>query len=372
MRWNDQYDKPSLFQRDFLEKRGCLETFNMKKKVVIAGNIILDIVKMIDVWPERGMLANVVEINRAVGGCVCNTGIDLKTMDKEVTVCAYGKVGEDEYGQWLLEFMKDKGVDVTNVKKTGGRCTASTDVMTVRSTGERTFFHVGGADEIFSYNDIDIDALDCDLFHLGYLLLLNSLDEECPEYGTKAAKLLHDVQEKGIKTSIDLVSDQNGRFAKLVPPALKYCNYIVINEIEGGMLSGISSRETNGALNFENLEMICRKIMEMGVQDAVVIHSPEMSCSLDSKGVFTVLPSLSLPDGYIVGAVGAGDAFCAGMLYAFINDMDMSQGMRIASCSAACNLAARDSVGGAKSLEEILKIEKQYKRRILNVNQKTV
>lgn len=335
----------------------------MKKKIAIAGNILLDIVKKIDLWPEKGMLVNITESARAVGGCVCNTGIDLKTLDKELEVNAYGLVGKDEYGEWVTRFMREKGLDVSGVRRTEDLPTAYTDVMTVKDTGERTFFHARGANVRFSEGDIDVETLDCDLFHLGYLLLLDGMDAEDSVYGTKAAKLLHDVQAKGIRTSIDLVSDQSGRFEKVVPPALKYCDYIVINEVEGGMLTGIPPRGEKGEILYGNLEKICEEILRMGVKDTVVIHFPEASCSLQRDKKFTTVPSLQLPKGYIVGSVGAGDAFCAGMLYAFVADMGMSDGMKLASCAAACNLSAADSVSGARSLEETRKLENQYKRR---------
>lgn len=51
---------------------------NNSKGIVVAGNIIVDIVKTVDCYPEIGMLANVSSVSRAVGGCVSNTGIDLK------------------------------------------------------------------------------------------------------------------------------------------------------------------------------------------------------------------------------------------------------------------------------------------------------
>lgn len=335
----------------------------MKKQVAIAGNILLDVVKRIDAWPNEGMLVNISNETRAVGGCVCNTGIDLKVLAPQTDVVAYGKVGDDEYGKWVLGQMQEKGIDVSRVAKSASRPTSYTDVMSVETTGQRTFFHARGANAEFSCADIDVEKLDCDLFHLGYLLLLDEMDSADAIYDTKAARLLHDVQAKGIKACIDLVSDQSGKFKNIVPPALKYCNYAVINEVEGGMLTETDARNTDGTPNCERLKEICQKIMQMGVRDAVVIHCPELSCALEASGNFTVVPSLQIPRESIVSTVGAGDAFCAGMLYAFINNMNMTDGMRLASCVAACNLFAADSVSGAKSLDDVLELEKKYQRR---------
>ena len=335
----------------------------MKNKIAFVGSIIVDLVKTIDVWPQKGMLVTIAGTERAVGGLVCNTAVDIKTMDEIVEVVAYGKVGDDEYGEWALDFLKNKGIDVSNVRKTNQKETSYTDVMTLDGSGERTFFHYRGANADFLIDDVDLDTLDCDLLHMGYLLALDGIDEKDDEYGTKSARFLHAVQQKGIKTSIDVVSDQNGRFEEKVAPVLKYCDYIVINEIEGGMLCDVPPRDAEGNLNLGNLHKICKSLKERGVKDTVVLHCPELSCAMDGNGEFYTLNSFDLPKDYIVGTVGAGDAFCAGMLYSFLKGYDVQKGMQLASCSAVCNLSAKNSVDGARSLNEILKVENTFLRR---------
>ena len=333
------------------------------KKIAFVGSIIVDLVKTIDVWPDKGMLVTIGGTERAVGGLVCNTAVDIKTMDESLEVKAFGKVGKDEYGDWALNFLKGKGIDVSSVKRSDCKATSYTDVMTLEGSGERTFFHYRGANAEFTIDDIEVDSLDCDILHLGYLLALDVIDAKDEEYGTKSARLLHDVQQKGIKTCIDVVSDQNGKFLEKVAPVLKYCDYIVINEIEGGMLCDIPPRKENGELLIENLQKICNELKAKGVRDTVVLHCPELSCAVDGKGEFYTLNSFDVPKDYIVGTVGAGDAFCAGMLYSFLNGYDVQKGMKLASCSAVCNLSARNSIGGARVLDKILEIENRFERR---------
>ena len=116
----------------------------------------------------------------------------------------------------------------------------------------------------------------------------------------------------------------------------------------------------------------CRLVLDMHEVDTSVVKCVELVVS--ASGSFVVRDTLEVDEfasGYvvdvpredIVGTVGAGDAFCAGMLYAFINHMNMTDGMRLASCVAACNLASADSVSGAKNLDDVLELEKKYQRR---------
>lgn len=338
------------------------EMKQMAQRVTLAGNIIVDNVKTITEWPAKGMLVPITNVTRAPGGAVPNSGIDLKTLDPSVEVCALGKVGTDDAGDFVRGFMREKGLDVSFVQGVDGVPTTFTDVMTVASTGERTFFNMHGADSALTPDDVDPSTLGCDIFHLGYLLLLDGLDAEDGEYGTKAARLLAKVQSAGIKTSLDIVSEQSDRFTRIVRPALKHCDYVVINEVEGSLATGVSALGADGKPAVANLRSVCEALFSLGVKERVVVHCPEMSVSLDRAGRFSVVPSLQLPSGWIRGSVGAGDAFCAGMLYSFLKGMSAEEGMRLASCVAAMNLAAPDSVSGARGLDETMSLEKRFSR----------
>ena len=331
-------------------------------KITFAGNILVDSVKTISVWPEQGMLAPITSLRRSVGGSVCNTGIDLKTLDPSVAVKALGKVGRDENGDFALAFLRDRGVDVAGVARADAP-TTFTDVMSVETTGQRTFFNMHGADSQLTPDDIDPDRLDCDIFHLGYLLLLDGLDAPDGEYGTKAARLLAKVRAAGVKTSVDIVSEKSERFARIVRPALKQCDYLIVNEIEGAQATGLPCRDASGRVTAGALDAIAARLFELGVRERVVLHCPEMGLARDAAGRVATVPSLDLPGDWIRGSVGAGDAFCAGMLYSLLRGMDAEEGLRLASCAAAANLASVDATGGALPLAETWELETKFKRK---------
>ncbi len=334
----------------------------MQKGIAVAGNLITDIIKIVDVYPAEGMLCNISSEERGVGGCVCNTAIDLALLDSSLPVYAIGKVGADDKGDYLLSRLNECGVYTSGVKR-GGAMTAYTDVMTVQSTGARTFFHARGANAGFCPQDIDWDSLSCDILHIGYALLLDCFDAPDSEYGTVLARTLAKARSMGIKTSIDVVSEHSDRFKRLVTPCLPHCDYIIINEIEGGLVSGLPARGEDGALITENLKKICEFFLEQGVKELVCLHFPEGGVSLSASGEYAAAGSLSLPEGYIKGTVGAGDAFCAGMLYSLYKGYDQEYSLRVASCAAACNLSRADSVSGMRGIDATMELDKQYGRK---------
>lgn len=323
-------------------------------RIVFAGSILTDNVKIISDWPEKGMLVQVKSLRRAVGGSVCNSGIDLKKLDPSLEVRALGKVGDDDAGDFVLATLEESGLDTSLVMREKGVPTSFTDVMTLESTGERTFFNMHGADSRLTPDEVDVAGLKADIFHFGYLLLLDGMDAPDEEYGTKAARLLAKVRAAGIKTSIDIVSEKSERFRRVVLPALKYCDYAIINEVEGALATGVDEHDLKG---------ICRALFDLGVKERVVVHCPEVGVSMDKRGGYCAVGSLELPSGWIRGSVGAGDAFCAGMLYSIMKDLDPELSLRLASAAAALNLSVSDSISAAASFEATMELDGRFGRR---------
>lgn len=335
----------------------------MKKGICCAGNMIVDITYPIETWPRQNELTHITEgIQSSTGGSVCNTITDLARLDPLLRLKASGFAGHDAEGDFLMgELGKYPNIDLSMVRRDGR--TSFTAVMSNNQTKERTFFQHAGANAFYCEEHIDWDNLDVDIFHIGYILLLPALDAWDVEYGTKMARLLHRVQQKGIKTSIDVVSESGDRFGRLVTPALKYSDYCIINELEAQRITGIMLRDETDLLYEENMPAALRKLKEMGVSTWAVMHCPELGCGVDENGNYHVFPSLQLPKGWIKGTVGAGDAFCAGILYAAEMGMPMYEALRLGACSAAASLSEVSASGGVSTVLEVLELHSRFGTR---------
>ena len=324
-----------------------------ERGITIAGTTLVDIVKSIDQYPRAGMLVNIRDIDYSVGGCAPNTAINLAKIDRRIPISVIGKVGTDENGRYIVSTLQKHGINVSKMCFTSQSPTSFCDVMSIPS-GERTFFHKKGANAEFGPDDIDIESLNCNIFHIGYILLLDLFDQKDKQYGTVMARFLNKVQKKGIKTSVDLVSSSAGDYGEKVIPVLKYCNYVIINEIECCGIWEIDPRHADGSINVDNVRLAMQKCIDAGVNDRVVVHCKEACFMLDCKGRFTQVPSLKIPPEAIKGTVGAGDAFCAGCLYGIYNNYTDTQILEFASAAAACNLLEANAVDGMKPRNEIL------------------
>ena len=334
-----------------------------KSGITVAGNMILDVVKNIDKYPEQGMLAYVSSAKRAIGGCAPNTATDLAVIDSTLPVSVMGRVGDDEYGRFLINKLRSKGVGVSDVIVSENSDTSFTDVMSL-PTGERTFFNAKGANAEFSPDDIDISSLRCKIFHIGYILLLDEFDKPDKEYGTAMARFLKDVHDLGIKTSVDVVSSSNvNEYKAKILPVMPYTDYLIINETEICTIWGYNPRKADGSLDVDVVRLAMENTMKQGVNEKVIIHAKEACFCLDKSGEFTKLGSLKIPSELIEGSVGAGDAFCAGSLYGIYNGFGDMEILEFASAAAACNLFSENSVDGMRNKKEIYKLAESYERR---------
>lgn len=323
-----------------------------KKGIAVAGNMIVDLLYPVMGFAKPGELSKICgDVSRSTGGAVCNNIMDLASLDPELPLVALGRVGDDAEGAYVLEKLREfPNIDLQHVKV--GGTTAFSLVLADGITKQRTFYGYSGANAVFCEEDIPWDQLDVEMLHIGYILLLDALDEEDSQYGTKMAKLLHTAQAHGIKTSIDVVSEAGERFRKLVCPALRYTDYCVINEVEASATTGIELRTEDGTLLKENFPAALRKLKEMGVSTWAVIHCPELGMGLDENNNLVEVPSLKLPKGWIAGTVGAGDAFCSGVTYAAWKGQDLKSAIELGTASAACSLSQPGATEGMRTEAE--------------------
>lgn len=330
----------------------------MNNKILVAGNILVDYLYPITGYPERGHLTNITDIGKSVGGSVCNTGIDLKKLMPDTTICALGIVGQDDSGDYAVNTMTEAGMDCSLIRRSGA--TAFTAVMSDTISRERTFFTYCGANAQFSEDSFSWDEIDCDIMHVAYILLLESLDREDEVYGTKMARLLAHAKERGIRTSIDVVSEEGERFMKIVPPALKYTDICCINEIEASRTTGVPIRDENGNLLYQNIKPLLRALFDLGVGEWAIIHCPEGGFGMDKAGNYAQCGQIYTPDGFIQGKVGAGDAFCAGVLAAAHRGESLDYALLLGNAAATQSLAAPGATEAMKTVEEVMQTAREF------------
>jgi sugar/nucleoside kinase (ribokinase family) len=332
--------------------------------ILAGGNWIVDKLKIIDTYPQQDALANILSQSVGNGGSPFNVLMDLAKLGAKFSLAGIGLVGRDSEGAWILEQCGKHGIDVAQLRAHEEAPTSCTDVMTVQATGRRTFFHQRGANAFLVPSHFDFAVSRARIFHLGYLLLLDGLDQPDAAFGTIAARLLDQAGKSGIKTSIDVVSEDSQRFASVVLPALRHVDYCILNEFEIERTTGIATRP-NGEIDLTAVNVASRQLLAAGVREWVVVHFPEGASALGHDGIFRVQGSLRIPQPEIVSTVGGGDAFAAGVLYGLHENEPMETALRYGVASAASCLMGIGTSDGVRPLAECLQLESAFGSRDL-------
>ena len=270
--------------------------------ILAGGNWILDRTKIIDVYPAQDALANILAETSCNGGGPYNALIDLARLQAPFPLAAVGLVGDDAAGEYIRQDCQAHRIDTRQLHITKEAPTSYSDIMTVKSTGRRTIFQQRGANAFLDASHFDFAQSDARIFHLGYLLLLDRLDQPDPACGTVAAAVLQRAQEAGFKTSVDVVSEDSDRFAGIVRPALRFCDYCVLNEFEAERTTGIKI-VSEGRIDFGAARKAAHELLATGVRQWVVIHFPAGAIAVGSGGQELVQASINMPQARIAGTL---------------------------------------------------------------------
>ena len=325
----------------------------MRNGIFCSGIWVVDFIKFIDEYPAIEKLTSIHQVDQNGGGASFNVLLNLRALDPNIPLFASGLIGNDDPGKYLTQKLTEKNIACSELITREGLATSYTDVMVEKTTGRRTFFHFKGANSKLDVDDILSVATGAKIFHLGYPLLLDELDKPDPAYGTKTARLLAKMQEKGYKTSLDLISEESDRYKNVVVPALRYVDYLIINEYEAEKTAEIPTRDAQGKIDLNAFKQSAKQLMKHGVNELVVFHCPEGGYLYNSKDEDCFVPSDFMNAAEIISNLGAGDAFCAGMLYAIHERFSPEESLKIANTNARFSLLQQGGTGGEHTLKDI-------------------
>lgn len=228
------------------------------------------------------------------GGAPANVAVALGKLGGDVGFI--GKVGQDDFGIWLQEFMSDQGVDVTYLEL-DSRAPTMLAVVALPTPDTPQFILYNGANELLTPESLPLPYIaNASVFIYGSVTLST-------QSGDAAIHAAEQVYQTGSTVIFDvnlrpnLWADLDSARQK-IEPCLQTATIIKANEEEIEFLTGTS-----------DLEKGTHFILDSGVQLCCV--------SLGEKGAYF---STANANGYVpafeveaIDATGCGDAFVAGL-----------------------------------------------------------
>jgi fructokinase len=217
-----------------------------------------------------------------------------------------GKVGEDVFGRFLEDTLKDEGVDTRGMRfDNTARTTLVFIAMPDVDTAEFIFYRNPGADMLLNPNELDANLLqETACLHFGSLSLI---DEPIHSATLRAIGL---ARSAGAMISFDVnyrpalwSSPEAAR--QRVMTTIPLVDLVKVNEIELVLLTGSETLENAPASLLAHGPKLC--VVTLGKRGSF-FHNGRESEFIPAFEVETV------------DATGCGDAFIAGLLYQLVRD----------------------------------------------------
>lgn len=314
-----------------------------------------------DVASGETALARAAGFLKAPGGAPANVAVGLRRLG--VGARFIGQVGDDPFGDWLRLILKNEGVDVMHLLKSQIARTTIAFVAT-RLDGKKDicFYRNPGADALLAATDIRPSVFEnAHIFHCGSISLSQSPAREAQMRAVKMAI------ERGLLISFDpnwrpsLWNDPKEARA-LMWEMMPYCDVVKIADEEWEFVTGTPDFEAGAArIRAEGPPLV---IMTQGAQGA------SFNCKTVSGETSSGTPAVDgIVSGHVPGfpvqsidALGAGDAFVAGMLCRLSefrlfrdawNEVDLRDVVRFANACGALATQTRGAIPGLPTRAQV-------------------
>lgn len=313
------------------------------KKILCFGDILIDFISK-----DKGKTVAESDLfEKRAGGSIFNVAVGLSRFGNRVSFLA--KVGNDEFGKYLKNILKEENVNdkwtfqVTDLNTT--LAFASVDIE-----GKPSFDFHKDKREIAQVDVIDVSEISCerfDLFHFGSTTILESKTARTMEYLSKKMK----------EENVFVTLDPNVR-PSLIKNKESFIDLVVrlIKNVDLLKLSDDDLQYLAGTRDF----IIAKSTLEIDDDTIVVL-------TMGSKGAKLFYKNMELfEQGYrvdVAETTGCGDSFMSALISGLLeydepgslDDESLSRILRRANASAAM-VATR--IGAAESMPYKEELEK--------------
>ena len=296
------------------------------KNICVIGSLNMDLVVNVDTMPKPGQTIIGSNFKEVPGGKGANLAVAMARLNGNVSMI--GKVGEDGFGQTLINSLKNDKVDTTYIQTAKGATGVA--LITVDKNAQNSIVVSPGANFEVKEDDIDnnIEAIkNSDIVVLQLETPLNTI-----KYALNKAKELNKYTILNPAPAV-----------KLDDEIIKNVDLLTPNETELEIISGVSI-ETE-----EDIQKAAQIMIEKGVKELIV--------TLGSKGSLYINKEKSMfKKAYKVEAVdttAAGDSYTGALAVALSNDKTIEEAMDFASKVGALSVLKEGAQSSLPTLEDV-------------------
>lgn len=294
-------------------------------KVIVAGSINMDIVVTTKRHPEAGETVFGTDLKYFPGGKGANQAVSAAKLGAETVLL--GKVGNDAFGEELINFLKEQNINTRVSKEEASTGTAL--ITIAEETVDNTIVVIPGANFKLTEKDIvNINIEKDDILVSQFEIPLETIIA---------------FFKKG--REIETTNIFNPAPAQAIPDELLgLIDILILNETELSFLSGV----TIDPANEESISTAVAKIQN-DVMKVVVTLGEKGVMAFENDEIITI-------EGRKVKAVdttGAGDCFVGAIAVALAQDKSFSDSLKFANIAASLSVTKQGAGPSMPSLEEV-------------------
>lgn len=306
----------------------------MKKPfdVLVAGEINPDLILTGDVNPEFGQVEKLVASSTlAIGSSSAIFACGAARLGLKVAFI--GVCGDDVFGRFMLDEMREKNVDVSNViVRPDGHTGLS--VILNNQVDRAILTHPGLMSALQASDVTDSLLRQTRHLHVASYFLQTKLQPDLPA-------LFNHAHSMGLTTSLDTNYDPSEKWVGF-DELLAATNVFLPNETEAKSLTGAENVD-------EAANRLGRKVEVAAIK-------------LGAAGALGVSPSqrvrvASIPV-KVVDTVGAGDSFDAGFMYGYLQGWSLEKSLRLGTVCGGLSTQQAGGTNGQPTLEEAMSYDK--------------
>ena len=296
--------------------------------------------------------------NAYVGGSPLNMAVGTKRLGLRSALIT--AIGQDQIGDFLLNFLNKEGVETKFIpRKPGFRTSAVVLGIQPPDNFPLVYYRENCADSKVSIDDvIYANVSDCRLFEISATALNVEPSRSAGFFAAEEA-VKHNVP---ILIDLDFRADQwhdPRSFGVTTRAYLQYCTIALGTEEEilATMLSDpnqikITNQQISAPEIRGNVDTAIQKIMALGIEALIVKRGAKGSTVYLKNGEAIDVPGFPVE---VMNVLGAGDAFASGFIYGYLNGWDWYKSCRMGNACGAILVTKPGCSNFNPTLDEVMK-----------------
>lgn len=313
---------------------------NRKPRILVVGSFVMDTISSTEVFPEPGQTVIGYSYTTAPGGKGANQAMEAALLGADVTMV--GKVGQDSFGDRLIESLEQAGVDVRHVMRTDdGTSSGIGNVMITTKDGRalsNRIIVIPGANHKIKAEDVlfledEIDQYDMVLLQFEIPMEINCM---VASYANK----------KGVPVMLNPAP-----IAPIPEELMHNITYLSPNETETAGLLGCFVRNEGEPVTDEAVEGIKTAMKKKGLKKLLVTLGDAGAMIIDD-GCVTARPSVKGIKA--VDPTAAGDSFVGAFCTAKAAGLEDGEAMEFSNMIAARTVSFMGAQPSLSTLDQAI------------------